>query len=870
MSSAPTDSPRTTRDYAPAARWVACCLLGSLLGLWTGTAVSAPSLSADIGPQPLSAALADFAHQTGLQLVYVSQIAARLTSKGARAGTSATEALTQLLEGTGLRFEFLNARTVRIYESDAVAPAALSSVTEVPKQRDEGSAAVGPNELGDIVVVGLRDEEGHSIRDFVQNVPASVTIVTGDTLEAEKLEQLTDYANYIPGLNVAGGGSPGQALVTLRGIAALTEGASVGYYLDDAPMGPSGIFARACCAGLDLTPYDLDRLEVLRGPQGTVYGGEGEAGIIRYVLKAPSVNDFEARVGADSSWIQGASSLGITVRAMLNAPIVDDMVALRISAYDKYTPGYIYNLYTGAPDVNDVREYGGRISALWLPADSLSVKVNAFWYGINSASDTSVSSQGVVVVPGYAYIVAPTGLYPDLTEDRAFLQPFKKNIDLYSATVKWNPGTLEFVSATAWSETDTHYVLDTTPIYSGLSGHTSTYDRQLYLGKFSEELRLLSPQGPRIDWYLGGFYTHESVSDQQYIDDPVNLYRFNFPSILREWAVFGDLTWRPTAHLDLTAGIRYAHNWARQPYTDSFQGVIFAQPNPPASSEGSTTWLASAGYHFTPQLMLYGRVATGYLPGFKGKVEVVNPETLTNYEIGFKSEFLEHRLLADFTVFYITRKNVQLAYGDQGPDFLTNSGSETAFTINGGDATSKGAELAGFYSPLEGLKFGYSAAYTQSELTTVALEVGNVAEHVSAGPNFLPGYQLPNVPKWAVSVTADYAWQLEGSWNAHIGAAFRWVSWVWGSTDAVQSLAVLSTPAIVLPSYALLDLNAGMTKGRLALKAFVQNLTNKRVYLGGGVTERVDNINETMITPAQINYAIAQPRTIGVGFDYRF
>ncbi len=212
MSSAPTDSPRTTRDYAPAARWVACCLLGSLLGLWTGTAVSAPSLSADIGPQPLSAALADFAHQTGLQLVYVSQIAARLTSKGARAGTSATEALTQLLEGTGLRFEFLNARTVRIYESDAVAPAALSSVTEVPKQRDEGSAAVGPNELGDIVVVGLRDEEGHSIRDFVQNVPASVTIVTGDTLEAEKLEQLTDYANYIPGLNVAGGGYPARRL----------------------------------------------------------------------------------------------------------------------------------------------------------------------------------------------------------------------------------------------------------------------------------------------------------------------------------------------------------------------------------------------------------------------------------------------------------------------------------------------------------------------------------------------------------------------------------------------------------------------------------------------------------------------------------
>ena len=122
MSLAWTDSERNTRGYAPAARWVPCCLLGIVLGFWTGTAESEPSLSTEIAPQPLAAALAEFAHQTGLQLVYVSQIAAGRTSKGARAGLSPTAALTELLDGTGLTFQFLNERTVRIFEPVAVAP----------------------------------------------------------------------------------------------------------------------------------------------------------------------------------------------------------------------------------------------------------------------------------------------------------------------------------------------------------------------------------------------------------------------------------------------------------------------------------------------------------------------------------------------------------------------------------------------------------------------------------------------------------------------------------------------------------------------------------------------------------------------------
>ena len=850
--------------------WVLCCLLGIILGTGIGTARAEALLSTAIAAQPLPSALAEFAQQTGLQLIYVSKDATGHASGGAAAGLSATAALTQLLDGTGLHFEFLNSRTVRIYAANIVSPAAQASSTDTPQRRAPSFASI---ELEDIVVVGLRDEQGLNIHNFVQNVPASVAVVSGDTLESQKFEQLTDYANYIPGLNVAAGGSPGQALVALRGVAALTEGTTVGYYLDDVPMGPSGGWARGCCLGLDLTPYDIDRLEVLRGPQGTIYGGAGEAGIIRYVLKLPNVTDYEARIGADTSWLQGASAGGVGARMELNAPLVPDVLGLRVSAFEKYTPGYLNNLRLDATDVNDYREYGGRIATLWQPAPSLSVKLNAIWYGVNAASDAAVSSQGVVIVPntGNAFIVAPQGFFPDLTENNHFLQPFAENLRLFSATVKWSEQAMDLVSVSAWSATHTHYILDTTPVFGGLSGQPSIMDRQVYLGKFSEELRLLSPQGRRIDWTLGAFFTHEVVGDHPTDDDPITLLDINYPSWAREWAVFGDLTWRLTTRLELTAGIRYAHTNEQQVSDVGYEGVLYSG-TPPPGPEAHTAWLVNAGFHITPEVMLYGRIATGYAQGGQsqpgrdgGLPGVIYPDALTNYEIGVKSEFLEHRLLANLSLFYITRRNVLLGFGDFGPDFLTNSGAESTWNINGGAAVSKGAEFTGFYSPLVGLKVGYSAAYTQSELTNPALNVNNVP-----GPQFLSGYQLPNIPRWTASVTTDYEWQLDNAWSAHAGAAFRWVSWEWASSDGVQNLSPESTPAVVLPSYGLLDLNAGMKKDKIALNIFMRNVANKRAYLGGGVSDIATNVDGTAFKPVQVNYAITQPRTVGIGFDYSF
>ena len=173
----------------------------------------------------------------------------------------------------------------------------------------------------------------------------------------------------------------------------------VTYYLDDTPIGVSGSWAYASSLGLDLPTYDLERFEVLRGPQGTLYGAGSEIGVIKYVFKQPNVSDFEARVGVDGSTIHGASKMGGSAQAMLNAPLVQGLLGVRVSAYDSYTPGYIDNLYSGAKGTNVLRQYGGRIATLWQPTESVSVTIKALLHRIEADSSADVVTPGAATVP---------------------------------------------------------------------------------------------------------------------------------------------------------------------------------------------------------------------------------------------------------------------------------------------------------------------------------------------------------------------------------------------------------------------------------------------------------------------------------------
>jgi iron complex outermembrane receptor protein len=851
-----------------AGRWLACCLLGTLCTAWAGSARSAAELSAPITAQPLAQALVEFAHQTGLQLLYESKLAAQLQSHEAAAGLSATDALTLLLQGTGLNFQFLNPRTVRIYEPAAVAPAVQPSAAEVSKPRAEPPAHRA-DMLYELLVTGTRRGEHLSDLEDVQNIPASVSVVSGVSLEAEKAVQLSDYSANLPGVNVLGGGMPGASGVAIRGISPLSQNASVAFYLDDVPIGASGRWGYAGGTALDLLPYDLERLEVQRGPQGTFGGAGAEIGSIKYVLNQPDAREFEVRVGADVSTIHGASEPGESVHAMIDAPIVDDLLAVRATAYDSYTPGYIDNAYSGAKDINALHQYGGRVAALWQPAESVSLTVTAFHSLIEQDSQSEVLSPNVVDVPGTgdAFIVRGVGSYGDLTDSLAFLSPFRKSLDTYSATVRWKPGFAEFSSVTGWSRNHEHYVNDYSPFdgsyFPVLSGGAvpaglAKLSEDVYLEKLTEELKIASASGGRLDWLLGAFYTRERLIhwlDEAAFDDsyqPIAAFApylsfFYRPSSFNEIAAFGDVTWEFSDQIEVAAGIRSARD--TQAYANFPSGPLGRQLNfAGRGGDTETDWMASARYRIVPLVMLYGRVSTGSQPNSLLAPPTGSPasdkgETATNYEVGVKSEFLDHRALIDLTLYHLNRNRILTA--------IQNSGVFNA-TANGGAATAKGLELTSSCSPLQGLTFGYNAAYTQSAYTDV----------MPAAQYQLTGYQVKNVPKWAMSTTAAYDWALTNSWNAHVGGGFRSVGKEWD--EYVQSRSLGGYPSAVLPSYTVLDLNAAVARGSLSVKFFARNLADKRVYLNSSVIANDYN------TPVQVESYVLQPRTVGIGFDYGF
>jgi len=834
-------------------------LLFAIVVLLVSRTVDARSeftLLTEIGPQPLAQALTSFARQTGLQFIYVSDLVTGRQSKGARAGLSPADALTQLLEGTGLTFELLNARTVKIFAVPATPAPAASPVTGTTraKRRTTPSTKLTENIVVTAPRSGLHDGDDLIPDENVRTIPASVTMLDGDSLATQQLEQIADYTAYLPGLSLSAVGVPSAMVVMVRGIASLTDAASVVYYLDDTPVGSTNNWGHADEISLDLMPFDLDRLELLRGPQGTSHGAAAEAGVLRYVLKEPSLSRSEASAGAEVSAVHGASKPGTSIHAVVNTPIVDDRLAVRVNAYDSYTPGYIDNAYTGAKDVNDLRRDGGRVAALWRPSDSISMKVTAFWDRLSSDSLAEVSSAGVSTVPntGDAWIVTASRPFGDLTENRAFLQPLTQSIDYYAATVRWNAGPIGFSSATAWSNMETQFSWDENPdgganfpLWSGgtIPAGLLRFDRDVDLDRFTEELRIASPPGSRAEWSLGAFYNHENTTDQQAQKafdtsyHPIAPFTPELePAALRSTfeasALYGEMTWHVTDRLDITGGIRYDHT--RQEFSVLVSGT---QDDSGQVSDGVTTWTAAARYRIAPDVIVYGRVATGFQPASVNAVSLPSSsaEMLTSYETGLKSEFLDHRALFDVSVYYIDWTNIQILNHDPNGWYI----------FNGAQAASLGGELISSYSPLPGLKLGFDAAFTQCEFTEVD----------PAAPYLLTGYQLPQVPKWSMASGADYDWMLSYGWHAHLGGSLRWLGQQWGLI--VQSRSRDGGPTIEIPSYSVLDLNAGIARDRLALKVYARNLLDTRGAL-----------HRNIVGGPQAEDYIVQPRTVGVGFDF--
>jgi iron complex outermembrane recepter protein len=692
--------------------------------------------------------------------------------------------------------------------------------------------------------------------EALSRVAAPVTAITADTLARTEAVRLEDYAAAVPGLNMVSS-QEGQTQIVLRGITTgAAENTTVATYVDDAPYGSSTIFAEGALLTPDLDPSDLQRLEVLRGPQGTLYGASSMGGLLKFVTTQPDLETFAARAEVDGSTVDGGGE-GWGVRGMTNLPLIKDTLALRISAYDRQDPGFIDDPQLDRKNINDTFVDGGHASLLWKPTDRLNVRLSVLLQDLAGRGTSEEDVDGTTLKP----------LYGDLIQKRFVAEPTNNRYRLYSGVINYDFGWATLVSATSYSTLQSNVVQDFTSQYGalltsvfgtpnvGAALATPTHEE-----KFTEEVRLASPSSDHLEWQGGFFFTHERSTHFEQLNtfDTVTNAPISFGAPLvvasllsqyTEYAGFGDVTYHINSQFDVQAGLRVAGN--DQHYSQPEAGILLGGTSfiKGTSSDDSTTFLVTPRFRFNEDQMVYVRIASGYRPGGPNAVTPVTtaagvpatfqPDNLTNYELGYKGSFFDRRLSLDLSGFYIDWRNIQLV------EVINGVGAEG----NGGSARSDGVEAQASFRPLAGLSFSTNLAYTDAVLTQDA-----------PGVNGHSGDRLPNVPKFSANLSGDYDFAIAPTFDGFAGFSFRYVG------DRLTGF-VAGSPATfarpTIPAYDTIDLRIGFKHNGWTVEGYIKNASDSR-----GIT----NLASLALSGIANPYAagLIQPRTFGMSLSSSF
>jgi iron complex outermembrane recepter protein len=699
------------------------------------------------------------------------------------------------------------------------------------------------------------------------DVPISITAIGGPRLETLQVTQLSDLQGYVPGLSVVNGGAPGINTISIRGLSSGYQsdfaGPLVATYIDDLPVGSSTKNGRGGLLGLDLNPYDIARVEILKGPQGTLYGANTMGGLVKYALVKPNLDEFEGQAGASLEHVDDSGGANYSVRGAVNMPIVRDQLALRVSGFEKHDAGYINNIGTGIEDANHSTESGARAVLLWQPMDFLTVQATALAQDSKIADATNVAMNDPPNIrPDGSATLHPL-FGPQITTSN-FPEPIKQMTRYYALDVFWDLGFATLTSATGFSELSTD-VSDDLSSYTAFfpsvfpPGSLALYSINDHIHKFVQEARLANSDKDRLQWMIGGYYTRETGGEidslptftSQHVPFPpaFNLFTANQTGVYQEAAGFANVTFKVTDSFDLGAGDRYSsYKSSNCPGT---QTGPFGAGGPCTSlpSTGVDLWMGNARYHIDQDTMVYVRAAKGYRPGSgcpscgnaaQGIPAIVEPDSMTNYEAGFKAgSLLDHRLQLELAVFHIDWRNIQL-------EQISPEGF--GYVGNGGTAVSNGAEFTAAYRIVDDLQLGATLDYTDAHLT----------QNVPGTAHGADGNQLPDSARWSGSFTADYRRPLAGDMSFILGGGYRYrdreVNQFVGS-----SLVGLGDPA-PMPSQNIVDLYTGFVLKSVSARLYGKNIFNDRSYVGA----------QAILVPAVPRYVPIQPATIGLSVDYRF
>jgi outer membrane receptor protein involved in Fe transport len=776
-----------------------------------------------------------------------------------------------------LRHEF----TKRFLVTTSSIGLALSAVPAIAADADgPGASAAEAAVPAEIVVTA--EKRGSTI----QKTPISISAFSGAALQAQGSNNIAALAGQVPSLAVKSSG-PGQTEFTLRGLSSPAGVApTVGFYLDEIPISPPAI-ATAGKVGIDPNLYDLARVEVLRGPQGTLYGASSMGGTIKLVPNAPDPDHFEGSIDLVGSATQSGGANG-TAKGMVNIPIVEGKVALRVVGTLDRESGWLDRVVLSDFPVPDASGAGGSFSAP--RGDVQGAAVAPVHRNDNSADMESVRA-ALLIQPSERLSITPSIFYqrihqanPDTYDNppgtNAHYQPFdiaEPFIDRFaveSLKITYDLGFADLTSATGATQRHRRQVQDSSELlqkfladFAPLPGF-DTSDGGIGAGvmvetepshQFTQELRLASKSDGRFRWLVGAFYSRFTSKYQALevlpraapIFGTSNIFTAAYADKLQQIAGFTNLSYDVTPKLKATAGVRYFHSWDSASGEDSglfSTGVV----EPTTAHASGANPMANLSWSVTPDHMVYATAAKGFRDGAAqlpvpsscdadlahlGLTEAptrFGPDSVWSYELGTKNRFLDRRLTVNVAGYLEKWDKVQQTI------ILPTCGF--ARTANASNATIKGLEFELSAQLTDTLGIDQSLSYTHARF-----DDDNIASGTTKGEELL------NVPEWTASGTLRYDRPIGSRYHVFARATASYVG---------PSIA-LTSQRERLPDYTLIGIRGGLRNDSWSATLFIDNLTNKRAALNnaGSLTLNVPGLDRVVTN---------RPRTFGIDLSTHF
>lgn len=842
---------------------VACL---SMTGLsMAGQAQAAIRKSTNIGAQGLAPALQLLAKERDVQVVYRSDLVGDRQTSGAVGELTIEEALTQLLSGTGLTFQYLEDKGITIVPIPADGRQSSSVSSHSDSGKSEGSrktlwsrlrlaqaeealpaayTAPGTSEASS----QSRDSQDRSVtieeitvtaqkrEERLQDVPISITVLNGEQLDSSTAQGLTEALSRVPGVGINETYQGGGTQVAVRGVTAggaLFNGSSpVSYYLDSVPFG----FVRQAI-GPDLNVYDLERVEVLRGPQGTLYGASSQNGVVRVLTHDAQLDEFDlkARTSVTATENGGESYRGDMA---FNVPIIPGKLAARAVAGYQDLGGWIDR--PNKKDANDAEISNARLKIRAQPVDEFSVDLSA-WRSRGDYGGPSIAND--------------SGRHNALNDE-----PITTDFDAYGATLAYHFPAVSVISMTSYLEYENTGFLDVGSLVPGRVGQT-TVEAEV----FAEEVQLSSTGEGVWQWTIGGMY--RDADDRQYQENRINGTLAGFLSdqtyISKSTAVFGELTRIFfDGRFELTGGLRYfedevtAREDARNTGAPPDQLVRSKDKFDALSPRVVLTW------HPRRNATIYASYAEGFRSGVSqyGNVPLINgsqfppaePDTLHNYEIGAKGDLADGRVSFDVALYYIDWEDVQQSLTipiTPGNVILTTA------LVNAESASGVGADFALTTRLPDGLELGFN--FSWNDLTIDSSLSSFFGSPPVAVTLFDKGDRLNISPELTVGAFADYEFPFGGDGLlGRISAS--------GSYTSDMDLRTIVAGAQRIAH------GDAMLTGRLSLEVEAPNRWTASLF--------VNNVTNEQGSPVRFPFSAAitdwnahiRPRTIGLQLELHF